>query len=90
MTTPVLTVWVIYRSPRDYPGKFVLRAQDVFRGNPEPVPRKECQVCDSLEEARRALPQMQMYEEDGRTYGAEPYRLDRHPEDDPTIVETWI
>jgi hypothetical protein len=88
--TPFLTVWVIYKSPRDYPGKFVVRAQDVFRDNPEPVSRPECAVCNSLEAARAALPRYQTHEREGRTYGFEFVRMERHPDDVPEIVETWI
>lgn len=77
MTPSFLTVWVIYRSPLDHPGKFVVRAQDVTNGNPEPVPRKGCLVCDSLTEARAVVP-------------PHLHRLDRHPDDEPSIVETWM
>ena len=89
--TPSLTIWVIYRSPRDYPGQYVVRAQDVFAGNQEAVPRPECAVCNTLEQARAALPRYQTLEErDGVSYGAELVRLERHPDDVPEIVETWI
>lgn len=87
---PSLTVWVIYFNPTDYPGKYVLRAHDVFAGNPEPVIRPTCVVRSSLEEARAACPTFQMHEHDGRTYATELVRMERHPSDDPTIVETWI
>ncbi len=90
MTSPFLTVWVIYRNPRDYPGRFVVRAQDVFAGNPEPVRRPECAVCNTLSQARAALPRFQTHEHEGRTYGSELVRMERQPNDDPTIVETWI
>ena len=88
--TPSLTVWVIYWNTRDYPGKFVLSAQDVFAGNPEPVTRPLCVVCDSLEAARAALPQHQITEIEGVTYGAELVRMERMPGDVPEVVETWI
>jgi hypothetical protein len=47
----VLTVWVIYKSPADYPGAWVLRAHDLPGGQ-----RQECHVCKSLEEARGLIP----------------------------------
>lgn len=72
----VLTIWVIYKSPRDYPGQYVLRAQDVVRGDPEPRPRRECIVRPSLEEVRHYVRHL--------------YRMDRHALDEPTIVETWF
>lgn len=88
--TPFLTVWVIYRNPRDYPGKYVVRAEDVVADQREPVSRPQCAVCASLAEARAAVPQYQTHQHDGVTYASELVRMDRHPSDDPTIVETWI
>lgn len=88
--SPFLTIWVIYRNPRDYPGKYVTRAQHVVRGQTEPVIARECTVHDSLAAAREAVPRFQEHVQGGRTYASEYVRMDRHPEDDPTIVETWI
>jgi hypothetical protein len=70
-----LTVWVIYNSPRDHPGKWVLRAQDANRDGVRP--HDDCYVCESLEQARAYLP-----------WGV--VKLARHPEDDPVIYETWV
>lgn len=77
MTKPSLTVWVVYFNPRDYPGKFVLRGQDVFPGQDEPVPQTGCLVRDTIEDIRQPL------EERGL------YREPRQPQDDPAIVEVW-
>jgi hypothetical protein len=76
VVTDALTVWVIYFSPLDYPGKYVLRGQDVLRGQSAPVPHEHCTVRDSLDECRAAVCHL--------------YRLERHPGDPPVIVETWI
>jgi hypothetical protein len=46
-----LTVWTIYKSPLDYPGKWVLRGHDVPGG-----PRLEHFVGSSLGEVRAHLP----------------------------------
>jgi hypothetical protein len=78
MTAPVLTIWVIYFSPLDYPGKYVLRGQDVVPGQAGPVNQSGWLVRDTLEEARAPLRQRGLY------------RMNRYPDDDPTIVETWI
>lgn len=70
-----LTFWVIYENPRDFPGKFVLRAQDA---SPQGVqPWQMCAVFGTLIEARAAVPP-----------GL--YCFPRIPGDDPVIVEMWM
>ena len=76
--TDALTVWVIYYSPLDSPGKYVLRGQDIAPGQTEPVSQSGRLVRDTLEEVREPLRQRGLH------------RMIRHPDDDPTIVETWI
>jgi hypothetical protein len=71
----VLTLWVIYESPSDYPGKVVLRRQHATRQCVEIDP--EAFIFDSVEEAREHLP-----------LGL--YNLGRYDMDDPAIVEVWI
>lgn len=73
--TRVLTIWVIYRSPRDFPGKWVLRGQDASGG--VVTPHAKCRVGDSLEAVRNCLPPGLIC-------------LGRQPGDDPVIFETWI
>jgi len=51
MADAALTIWTVYKHPRDYPTSWVLRAHDVPGG-----PRVECMVCNSLEEARACVP----------------------------------
>jgi hypothetical protein len=46
-----LTIWTVYRSPRDYPGHWVLRAHDVPGG-----PRANCFVSKSYHGVARHLP----------------------------------
>lgn len=71
-----LKMFVIYQNPRDYPGKYVVRAWDIGSAtiSPEMEPRH---VSDSIEGARDSLPPGLM-------------KLDRAPFDDEVIVETWI
>lgn len=76
--TECLTVWVIYVDPADFPGKFVLRGQDVYAGDPAVRPHEQAYVNESIEVLRAEL----------RSKGL--YCLTRHPEDDAHIVETWI
>jgi hypothetical protein len=72
----LLTLWVIYKNPSDYPGKFVLRAQVAYPGG-EVRLHPDCMVCDTLEQAREGVPPGLVL-------------LTRAPEDDPVIYETWI
>jgi hypothetical protein len=71
----LLTIWVIYQNPRDFPGKWVLRAQMATPDGVTALP--QCVVADSLDEARSRVP-----------YGL--IRMTRHPNDDPVIYETWF
>lgn len=71
----VLTQYTIYVNPADQPGKFVVREWHVVRGSPEPV-AGESWVVESLDAARAVVP-------DGC------FRLERAPDDDPVILETW-
>ena len=47
----VLTIWTIYKHPRDYPTKWVLRADDVPGGR-----RDFIALADTLEEIRAEVP----------------------------------
>lgn len=75
MTRGVLSQWVIYNSPRDYPGKFVVRRWEIRPGIP--IPTSDVGTADTLEEIRRMIP-------------SGLYRLPRFDEDEPQIVEVWI
>ncbi len=76
-STLIIRMWTVFHDPLDYPGKFVVRGIEVHRGQ-EPVPdRKPLIVCDSIEAARKVIPE-----------GA--YRLGRMPDDEPQIVEVWL
>lgn len=70
----MMTIWTIYHSPSDYPGKWVLRAFDVTADGHQA--REECVVADSLEAVRAALPR-------GRV------SIGRMRGDDPAIYECW-
>jgi len=72
-----LTMFTIFEKPKDYPDKFVVRGFDVERGNPEPHPHAVHIVCNSLEEARSAVP-------------SGLYCIARSPEDHQSVVETWL
>ncbi len=71
----VLSQWVIYDHPRDYPEKFVMRRWKI--GAENVLATDEMATADTLDEIRRAVPP-------GR------YRLPRYRDDDPCIVEVWL
>lgn len=78
LTTPEdnLPIWVIYYSPKDFPGLYVLRAQYVTRAGTIEF-AKEARTESSLEKIRGHLPP-------GLTL------IGRQPQDEPQIVECWI
>lgn len=69
-----LSLWTIYESPDDHPGKFVTRRWDVLSTGPAPGPAT---VVDTLDEAREAVPPGLHW-------------MGRAPGDDEKIVETWL
>lgn len=78
-----LPMWTIYCRPTDYPNHYVVRrcvviqAEHHARGASLTLRHDhECQLADSLEEARKLVPP-----------GL--FNLHRQPEDEPQIVETW-
>jgi hypothetical protein len=77
----VMTQWVVYFNPSDFPGLFVVRPWDIVKGSPEPVARRaEHWVCGSLEEARALI----LRGDPGLVC------LARDPSDPPPIVEVWL
>lgn len=70
-----LFTYTIYDHPRDYPNHWVVRRFRIASGCF--IPEQECQIADSLEQARRLIPS-------GLT------RFERSPDDSPEVVETWM
>lgn len=79
--TDLVSVWVVYRNPKDFPGKFVLREQRAgwdFEKNEEIIlPSPLCVVEDTYEKLSKHIP-----------FGL--FRLNRMDADDYCILETWI
>lgn len=71
----MITVWVIYDHPVDFPENWVVRAHDVT-GN-QVIIRKHYTLHSSLEKARMAIP-----------FGL--ICFPRSGRDDPAIAESWI
>jgi hypothetical protein len=79
MTNKVLTIYVVYHNPTDYPGKFVVRGQSIVADDPHVhIDADPLTVATSLDDAREPL------------LGFGLYRMPRQRGDDPVIVETWI
>lgn len=72
-----LRIYTIYDSPLDFPDQFVTRGSTVTGGGSVAHDLMPAAVVRSLETARAAVPP-----------GL--HRLDRHPDDDPVIVEVWL
>ena len=71
-----LLMYTVYHNPSDFPGKFVVRRHAVRPGFVA-AEQTAMAVCDSLDEARQALPPGLV-------------SLGREPQDDPVIVESWV
>jgi len=73
--SPATLMLAVYENPADFPGSFVARLHVAQPGEVFPTPN--FYVGRTLEEVRQAIP-------------GGMFRIDRMPEDDPNIVETWI
>ncbi len=71
----VFPIFTIYFSPKDFPGKYVVRLFDADK------PLRLIAVKDTLDQARATIPQEP-------PFGF--LRVDRSEKDDPVIVETWL
>jgi hypothetical protein len=71
-----LSIWVIFDSPKDYEGSFVVRRQVATAGCVSWAVRPEA-VTSSLENARLRVPTGLI-------------RMERDPTDDPCIAEVWM
>lgn len=79
---PNLSIWTIYRKPKDHPDKYVGRMFSIEPHNTIPVvyaakPTRYILLGDSLDEVRNQLP-----------LGL--FNLGRQPGDDTIIVESWV
>jgi hypothetical protein len=72
-----LSMWTIYDHPLDYPNGYIARRWKVGGPGPDPIPTSDTFAAATLDGVRALLPP-------GLT------RLGRLPDDDPTIVETWV
>ena len=70
-----LTMWTVYRYPRDYPDSWVAR-RIIIKAN-KTLMTNDMFIAPSLDEVRALLPR-----------GL--YRLDRLRQDDPVIAEVWL
>ncbi len=72
----VVVFYVVYESPLDYPGMFVVRKQAVGPGTLL-IERKPHVVSTDLDGARAAIPR-------------DLIRMRRLPGDEPQILESWL
>lgn len=71
----VMPIFVVYRDPKDFPGKFAVR---IFDGK---KPLRLVAVKNTLDEARAAIQQWPPLDFS---------MIPRFENDDPRIVETWL
>lgn len=71
-----LWIYVVFQSPADYPGKFVVRVQRAGKRGVE-IDADPLIVCNTLPEARAVIP-------------GGLYRMNRNPQDVPSILEVWL
>jgi hypothetical protein len=76
MESSPLTIWTIYDRPTDYPDSYVVRPWILSSGSEHPIPGAAVAAPD-LDAARDLVP-------------AGSFRMERNPDDDPCIVETWF
>jgi hypothetical protein len=74
----VVSMWTIYRRPRDYPEGYIARAHEAGKGGSVPTDMTIRGDSDSLQMLRT------VFAEAGLTC------LTRSPQDDPNIVEVWL
>lgn len=73
-------IWVIYRSPTDYPQHpFVMREHHIRRRDGKSVgePTEKIRAGDSLEDVRRSIPRGKQ-------------RVERREDDEPQIIEWYF
>ena len=74
---PIMTTWTVYASPADFPNApYVVRGWLIGPGG-QVADSGALGFADTLDEARGMIP-------------AGLYRMERSPDDDPVIVETWL
>lgn len=74
MKESIINQYTIYKNPKDYPKKYVVRKWEIWAAGPKPGAHF---VCDTLEEARSKIPPGMV-------------KFVRNPKDDPAIYETWV
>lgn len=72
-----LNIWTIYDNPDDVPGKFVARKWQVRAGGTL-VATQDAIIMTDIGLLRGTMQAMGLV------------RFDRHPDDDPKIVEAWL
>jgi hypothetical protein len=71
----MMTIWVIYAHPTDYPDKFVMREHTIENG--KVTPTDYFRIANTLAQIRRFIPE-----------GAQ--RVERQEDDEPQIFEWWF
>lgn len=79
MSKRTLHIWTIYNKPADFPGKYVARRFEFDQ------PTSDYFVSEQLEKVREYV--KRSIEITGQ---GSPFLAQRHPSDDPVILESWL
>lgn len=71
----MLEMWVVTHKTKDFPGLYVVRVHEIGPGTTRPT--EQFHTAATIEEIRKFIP-------------ADKVRIDRHSQDDPVIVESWV
>ena len=74
--TDALSIWTVYKHPKDRPDKYVARRFEVDAAGPRPT--ADLIATDTLEQVRMAMMDLHLV------------CLMRNEEDDPVIIESWL
>lgn len=77
MSEQVLSLYVIYDHPRDFPQHYVMRRWDIHPALPAPIPNGNPMIAKELETVRQGVPPGYIC-------------IGRHSCDDPAILEVYI
>jgi len=74
----VLSIWVVFDHPRDFPRHVVVREQRIVRGMREPVSAAVGCLYDTVDAAMKDWARRGLY------------WMPRYADDDPIIVGVWV
>lgn len=81
-----LTLWVLYENPKDFPGQFVIRGQDVVMGGQSSIAGTIVPHAEYVSGPNRDVLEHQFLSD----HGGGLTWLPRHPGDEAQILGSWV